>query len=131
MEYDWSILALALESVFAGGMEEAEKKADILREKIRIAEKDLQNMKSRLASIEAESSRRASALTIKPNSIGANDYQKWPLSPEEYKRYGRQMIVPNVGLKGDYIVIHCLFLSHSCSVSEIPNVLFLKCHIFV
>lgn len=26
---------------------------------------------------------------------------KWPLSSEEYKRYGRQMIVPNIGIQGN------------------------------
>lgn len=24
----------------------------------------------------------------------------WPLDPEEYKRYGRQMIMPEIGLEG-------------------------------
>jgi adenylyltransferase/sulfurtransferase len=26
---------------------------------------------------------------------------KWPLSSEEYKRYGRQMIIPNIGIQGN------------------------------
>ncbi|KAF2839456.1 Molybdopterin-synthase sulfurtransferase [Patellaria atrata CBS 101060] len=26
--------------------------------------------------------------------------QKWPLDPEEYKRYGRQLIMPEIGLQG-------------------------------
>ena len=26
--------------------------------------------------------------------------QKWPLSKEEYKRYGRQLIMPEVGVQG-------------------------------
>ena len=26
--------------------------------------------------------------------------RKWPLHPEEYKRYGRQMIMPEIGLEG-------------------------------
>jgi len=29
--------------------------------------------------------------------------KKWPLELEEYKRYGRQMIVPNIGIQGEFI----------------------------
>jgi hypothetical protein len=33
-------------------------------------------------------------------SDGASHAQKWPLEQNEYKRYGRQLIMPEIGLQG-------------------------------
>jgi adenylyltransferase/sulfurtransferase len=30
--------------------------------------------------------------------------KKWPLEKNEYKRYGRQLIMPEVGLQGKYVI---------------------------
>lgn len=77
-------------------MDEAEIKAELLREKIRVVEQELQNLKTQLASLEKSTKEG----TVKTASAVLNESQKWPLSQEEYKRYGRQMIVPNIGLEG-------------------------------
>ena len=34
---------------------------------------------------------------------------KWPMRREEYKRYGRQLIMPEVGIGGMLIIIHFIF----------------------
>lgn len=61
---------------------------DHIRREIALRESELADLKSQLAL--AESSRRAEEDTAQP--------WKWPLSQEDYDRYGRQMIVPNFGL---------------------------------
>jgi adenylyltransferase/sulfurtransferase len=30
--------------------------------------------------------------------------QKWPLDKAEYRRYGRQLIMPEIGIQGNYLV---------------------------
>lgn len=32
---------------------------------------------------------------------------RWPLAAEEYSRYGRQMILPEIGLQGEKICFYC------------------------
>lgn len=76
-------------------METASESADALRKQITAAEEELQRLKSRLADLE-----RLNADTKRLGNETANEHQRWPLSPAEYKRYGRQMIVPSIGLKG-------------------------------
>lgn len=80
-------------------------KAEQLRQKISETETELQDLRRQLAEIE---------LSVKnPNadedSGSTSDYQrsvdtspewKWPLKEEEYSRYGRQLILPTVGIKG-------------------------------
>jgi adenylyltransferase/sulfurtransferase len=45
--------------------------------------------------------------------------QKWPLNKTEYKRYGRQLIMPEIGLQGNYLVslvstlCNLIFMSHA------------------
>jgi adenylyltransferase/sulfurtransferase len=34
---------------------------------------------------------------------GASHIKRWPLEQNEYKRYGRQLIMPEIGLQGKYI----------------------------
>ncbi|OHE96213.1 ThiF family protein [Colletotrichum orchidophilum] len=60
-----------------------------LRHKVARAEHELQNLKEQLASAEKEAQEEASAQPW-----------KWPLQPEDYERYGRQLIIPQVGVKG-------------------------------
>ena len=35
-----------------------------------------------------------------PISHGTAEQKRWPLDPNEYKRYGRQLIMPEIGLQG-------------------------------
>ena len=65
-------------------------KIERLRLQIAKAEEELSNLKSELASAEAE------AL----NGTSDKTPWKWPLAPHEYDRYGRQLILSQVGLKG-------------------------------
>lgn len=60
-----------------------------LRARITATEQQLADLKRDLASAQAQSERE--------NQDGE---RRWPLLQEEYKRYGRQMIVSQVGLPG-------------------------------
>ncbi|KAJ5339533.1 hypothetical protein N7452_006261 [Penicillium brevicompactum] len=60
-----------------------------LRAQISATEEQLAGLKRDLASAEAQS--------VCENQ---SDEQRWPLLQEEYKRYGRQMIVSQIGLQG-------------------------------
>ncbi|KAF6804312.1 molybdenum cofactor biosynthetic protein [Colletotrichum sojae] len=60
-----------------------------LRRQVAEAEKELQNLKEQLATAENEEAARDSATPW-----------KWPLQANEYERYGRQLIIPAVGVKG-------------------------------
>ena len=37
---------------------------------------------------------------IMPPQSRSSHSQQWPLAPEEYRRYGRQLIMPEIGLQG-------------------------------
>ena len=63
------------------------EKAYDLRQQIEAVEDQLQRLKAQLSQAELEVQ---SAST--PDS-------KWPLTATEYQRYGRQMIIPEIGLK--------------------------------
>lgn len=59
---------------------------------------------SRLAQLKRElHSAEQNALNAANEEIGnkASGKRNWPLLREEYKRYGRQMIVPQLGLQGE------------------------------
>lgn len=62
-----------------------------LRKEIAAREAELSNLKTQLAAAEAEAEAQAHA---------QDETWKWPLAPHEYKRYSRQMIVPDFGLQG-------------------------------
>lgn len=93
-------------------MEGASQSAEVLKKQIAETEYQLARLKVQLASLETVNSLRS--VTLKEKSHEATDEsegekggvdekrsdKKWPLSAEEYKRYGRQMIVPTVGLQG-------------------------------
>ncbi|WYZ42494.1 hypothetical protein EsH8_VI_000193 [Colletotrichum jinshuiense] len=63
-------------------------KVEDLRRKVAEAEAELQSLKADLAKAEKE----AQEAPAQP--------WKWPLQPEEYERYGRQLIIPSVGVIG-------------------------------
>lgn len=72
-------------------MEAASASAEALKQQIKDTENELAALKAQLAQVENPSS--------SPFHDGTAP-RTWPLSNEEYTRYGRQMIVPNVGIQG-------------------------------
>ncbi|CAI7659112.1 unnamed protein product [Penicillium glandicola] len=71
-----------------------------LRAQIIATEAQLAGLKRDLANAEqAAQSETATTTKIQPED-GDGESGRWPLFQEEYKRYGRQMIVSQVGLKG-------------------------------
>ena len=72
-------------------MEASRNRAHALREQIAATERELQTLKEELVSVEEHS-----------NEQSDSKKSKWPLSPEEYLRYGRQMIVPSIGMEGEH-----------------------------
>ncbi|KAJ8069747.1 hypothetical protein OCU04_000171 [Sclerotinia nivalis] len=89
-------------------MDSAEEKAKSLRCQIADTEAELSRLKLQLLSLEEKDtdaknleakSTNASSASEKDGPV-THDESKWPMSLEEYKRYGRQMIVPDIGIKG-------------------------------
>lgn len=85
-------------------MEDLESRCASLRVQIAATETQLAALKRELESAEKTA---AVAAARKEDSTGKTTVRdrnerttKWPLLKEEYKRYGRQMIVPQVGLQG-------------------------------
>lgn len=84
-------------------MEIANSKAESLRQQISAAEKELESLKDQLAKIEEKA--QTDELTEGFQTSKGSDSSKWPLTPEEYLRYGRQMIVPSIGIQGEYYML--------------------------
>jgi adenylyltransferase/sulfurtransferase len=96
-----------------------------LRAEISVAEERLRLLKVELESAIAQSAiskirQSSSELPLKP-AIDAQTYEyqtdgadsadaKWPLSPEEFQRYGRAMIMREVGLPGQLALKHAKVL---------------------
>lgn len=87
-------------------MNKTSEKAKALREQIIATEEELQRLKEQLASVEAQNDTEdiqasVETLTVQDDeNTVVSGSSKWPLSSEEYKRYGRQMIVPSIGIQG-------------------------------
>ncbi|KAL8928147.1 MAG: hypothetical protein Q9208_001857 [Pyrenodesmia sp. 3 TL-2023] len=87
-------------------MEAADAAVNRLRSQIREAESQLGTLKRQLAEAEQRQRNNWEALQRGPegpNSNGQirrNGASRWPLPAEDYKRYGRQLILPHVGLQG-------------------------------
>lgn len=80
-------------------MDSARKSAQQLREHISKAEEELRSLREQLSRAEAEEQvKDQEAETVPPVDNGSA--WKWPLKAEEYDRYGRQLILPNVGIQG-------------------------------
>ena len=75
-------------------MDGAKRSAEQLREQIAKAEEELKLLKAQLAEAEG-------VATDFPSSASQNSW-KWPLKAEEYQRYGRQLILPAVGVQGEH-----------------------------
>jgi hypothetical protein len=90
-------------------MDSATQSADALRKQITATEEELKRLKAQLASVEAldgTNGVQKSLLGLKVDDAGPVTQGKWPLSAEEYKRYGRQMIVPSIGIQGISLSIY-------------------------
>jgi adenylyltransferase/sulfurtransferase len=83
-------------------MESANASAEALRKQIEATEAELARLKAQLSQVEAGAvSQRIDGLSIgEENASLVTQQKQWPLLPEEYKRYGRQMIVPSIGIQG-------------------------------
>lgn len=68
-----------------------------LRAQVAATESDLARLKRELHDAEEAASNATNGETTN----NSNGKRSWPLLPEEYKRYGRQMIVPQLGLQGE------------------------------
>lgn len=77
-------------------MEAADIRAKALRDQIEATENELRILREQLAEIEEKPA-------VKDGDAPQEkaDADRWPLSPEEYLRYGRQMIVPSIGIQGE------------------------------
>lgn len=79
-------------------MESENDEAQALRQLILATELRLENLKEELAEVETRGPHgRAEE---RPNELEGLKDSKWPLTAEEYLRYGRQMIVPSIGIQG-------------------------------
>lgn len=76
-----------------------------LRDKIQTLEATLQNLKDELVTAEAQRNGQPNGFhrSDKHEKGAEVDEWPWPLQQSEYRRYGRQMIVPQVGLEGPLI----------------------------
>jgi adenylyltransferase/sulfurtransferase len=76
--------------------------AEALRRQIVDTEEELRKLKEQLANIEAKDISKPldNFSSGEDKDLGPATLGKWPLLSEEYKRYGRQMIVPNIGIQG-------------------------------
>lgn len=85
-------------------MEAAKLSAETLRSQIAATEKQLQELRDQLAGLESPD--KADSQPQQPCEEGQledssnRDVPKWPLNQEEYNRYGRQMIVSSISIKG-------------------------------
>ncbi|KAL2072634.1 hypothetical protein VTL71DRAFT_11977 [Oculimacula yallundae] len=80
---------------------------EALRNQITATENELKRLKEQLGALEAQdaASRGIAGLSLDAGLVTEHenhhlDEGKWPLSKEEYRRYGRQMIVPSIGIQG-------------------------------
>jgi adenylyltransferase/sulfurtransferase len=82
-------------------MEDLETRCASLRTEIAAAEAQLTKLKRELHEAEGAALRARSQKTAGANATtGSRTKSKWLLHGEEYRRYGRQMIVPQLGLQG-------------------------------
>lgn len=80
-------------------MESGNSDADALKQLILATELRLENLKEELAELERRGSPNGHP-DEGPDELESLKDSKWPLTPEEYLRYGRQMIVPSIGIQG-------------------------------
>ena len=79
-------------------MDQATRSAEALRRQIAVTEEELRSLREQLAAVEEKGVQNLKGLSLEEDPVT----RKWPLELEEYKRYGRQMIVPNIGIQGGF-----------------------------
>lgn len=69
---------------------------------IATSELRLERLRQELAEIEVQDSKNVAneENTAENEQAAARISSRWPLPSETYRRYGRQMIMPEIGLKG-------------------------------
>ncbi|KAI0022954.1 adenylyltransferase [Xylariomycetidae sp. FL0641] len=82
-------------------MDTAAEQAEKLRQQIAQTEKELESLRSQLAALEPE----PETVAASAGSAGAEPEPPptnwpWPLAADEYARYGRQLVLPQIGLRG-------------------------------
>ena len=86
---------------------QVESHLHVLKQQLTIAE---QSTSSNTANQHDLSTSQPNVSPIRPTTPISNGDWGWPLGADEYKRYGRQMIMPEIGLKGNTQVLtsqHC------------------------
>ncbi len=91
-------------------MDGAASSAESLRRQIAATEEELRRLKEQLAAVDGKEVENLKGLSLQKGPSPVT--RKWPLELEEYKRYGRQMIVPNIGIQGE---CPCAFLRFGSS----------------
>lgn len=75
-----------------------------LRAQIAATESQLASLKLDLANAEKAAATEPKTAE-KTSNTQDTTRSRWPLLQEEYRRYGRQMIVPQVGLDGELLAV--------------------------
>jgi adenylyltransferase/sulfurtransferase len=85
-------------------MDAATQSAEALKKQIATTEEQLKRLNEQLVAVEAQ---RSIEKAVDRLELGAGPVTtgKWPLELPEYKRYGRQMIVPNIGIQGGLFIL--------------------------
>lgn len=83
-------------------IESIERRIAGLQSQLEDANRELAVAKAKVADDDHAINRDENLLRDDPEKLFAESKikPKWPLSKEEYRRYGRQMIIPEVGLSG-------------------------------
>ena len=92
--------------------------AALLRSRVALLESELLDVKQQLSIVEQLAMVSNAAPMIQPSkqsagaipASAAGTEWTWPLEAEEYIRYGRQMIMPEVGLQGEAYTVLCVVL---------------------
>lgn len=98
-------------------MENLKRTCASLRAQIAATETKLAGLRRELESAEKAAIEIRKQEATKTEGDGNKDMRTWPLLGEEYRRYGRQMIVPQLGLQGESREsVRIDALSNNCSL---------------
>ncbi|KAI3332946.1 ThiF family protein [Ustulina deusta] len=75
-------------------------KIERLKVQISKTEVELRQLKTQLAELEALPARPSSEAPARDQATETRQEWTWPLKEEEYARYGRQLVLPSVGIRG-------------------------------
>ncbi len=93
-------------------METDEDRIERLRLQLRSIEAHAAVLKAQIAEAE-EAHPDPSQDNLAEENAETRDYsvhnEPWPLQPGEYQRYGRQMIMPEIGLEGWLVPLSCVW----------------------